>query len=385
MTNVNEEMIEEYDDMDADIQKKQALIEEIKALSEGETDSETIRTVRNLKKQYSRIKYWESGYEDELRDTFESYADAIFSRMGEVYKSAKANKEALIARAKELAETDNLNAATAEMNDMMEDWKAAGSAGREVDDQLWEEFQAARQVFYDRKHQAWEDQRARFETARQKKEELIEEAAKLADSKDWNKTSNAMRDLMNQWKAAGSAGRKHDDELWNRFNEARQVFYDNRAVHYKEVSAEQNERYDAKKALVARAQAILDEGVFGRSQTDQMKNLSSEWKKVGYCGKERDDKVWAEFRAVMDQYFDALKKNNEQRHQDWVDRMMDARARKQELINKQRRQIERLEEDMNGLVSQAEMENIQYTIEDKARFVAELEEEIADIDEKING
>ncbi len=386
MENLNEEMIEEFDDMDEDIRKKQDLIEQVKVLAESAdgATSETFRTVNDLKRSWNRIHYWESDYEDGLRDQFEEYVNTIFAKRNDMYKNAEEAKQALIARAEQLAQAKDLNSVTPEMKSLMDDWKAAGSAGKHTDDELWNRFQAVRQDFYDRKHQAWEEQNARFDAAREKKQELIEEARKLADSTDWNRTSNKFRSLMDQWKAAGSAGRRNEDALWTEFNALRQEFYGRRSEHYDEVSKSQEENYLAKKALVEEAQGILDRNEFRREQTDRMKALSQEWKQIGYCGKERDDKVWKEFRAVMDVYFDALKKNNEQRHQDWIDRMLDAKDRKVDMIANQKRQIERLEDDLNGLVSQATMENIRQTIADKENFIAQLEDEIADIEEKVN-
>ena len=48
-----------------------------------------------------------------------------------------------------------------------------------------------------------------------------------------------MTSLMDQWKVSGNAGKKTDDELWERFNADRQKFYDrkhanweNRAVNF---------------------------------------------------------------------------------------------------------------------------------------------------------
>jgi DNA-binding transcriptional regulator GbsR (MarR family) len=188
---------------------------------------------------------------------------------------------------------------------------------------------------------------------------------------------------MDEWKAAGSAGRKFEDALWKEFNAARQEFYSARSVYYDEVQKKQQVNYEEKKKLVQEAQDILDSNDFSRANTDRMKALSQDWKKVGYCGKEKDDRVWKEFRAVMDVYFDSLKKNNDQRHADWVARMEDAKERKQDMIANQKRQIERLEEESNGLISQGRAEEIRDQIEDKEDFIAQLESEIEDIDKKI--
>lgn len=37
---------------------------------------------------------------------------------------------------------------------------------------------------------------------------------------------------MDEWKASGNAGKKTDDELWERFNAARQKFYDRKRANW---------------------------------------------------------------------------------------------------------------------------------------------------------
>jgi hypothetical protein len=382
MENMNDEMIE-FDDMDEDIRRKQELIEEVKALSTENVSSDALRQINDLKRRWNRIHYWESDYEDGLRDEFEGYVDAVYAKRNELYKNASEAKNALIQKASELAKSKDLSAATPAMNALMDEWKSIGTAGKNQDDDLWEKFQAARQVFYDRKHQEWQDQNERFEKAREAKTALIEKAVALKGSTEWNKASVQFKELMDEWKAAGSAGRKFEDALWKEFNAARQEFYSARSVYYDEVQKKQQVNYEEKKKLVQEAQDILDSNDFSRANTDRMKALSQDWKKVGYCGKEKDDRVWKEFRAVMDVYFDSLKKNNDQRHADWVARMEDAKERKQDMIANQKRQIERLEEESNGLISQGRAEEIRDQIEDKEDFIAQLESEIEDIDKKI--
>lgn len=114
-----------------------------------------------------------------------------------------------------------------------------------------------------------------------------------------------------------------------------------------------------------------------------MKGLGNEWKTIGTCGKDKEDKIWSAFRATMDQYFDGLKQWNEQRHQEWVQRMHEIRQRKLDMIANQKRTIQRLQNSMVGLLSQREIDNVTEEIEDRKAFIVELEEEIADIDKKL--
>lgn len=379
----NDDMLE-VNDFDEDIRRREELIEEAKNIPADADWNEVMHQVNNLRRRWRRIQYWDSAYEETLAEEFDSYIDAFYAKRREFNQSAQKLKEELIEQARKVALSEEWNQATEEMNALMQQWKAAGSAGKETDDALWEQFNAARQQFFDRKHEHWEQLQGKFENARQVKENLIEQAAALEDSQEWQKTSEKFRKLMDEWKAVGSAGREHEDALWEKFNSSRQKFYERRNAHYDELHQVQGERYDAKKKLVAQAKEIADARSYTRENTKVMKDLGVEWKKVGSCGKEHEDQIWKEFRSIMDEYFDGLKQWNEQRHSQWRQRMQDARARKLELIQNQKRQIQRMKEEMVGLLGQRAIDDMQDRIDEKEDFIEQLEAEVADIDRSLN-
>ena len=379
----NDDMLE-VNDFDEDIRRREELIEEAKNIPADADWNEVMHQVNDLRRRWRRIQYWDSAYEETLAEEFDSYIDAFYAKRRELYQSAQKLKEELIEQARKVALSEEWNQATEEMNALMQQWKAAGSAGKETDDALWEQFNAARQQFFDRKHEHWEQLQGKFENARQVKENLIEQAAALEDSQEWQKTSEKFRKLMDEWKAVGSAGREHEDALWEKFNSSRQKFYERRNAHYDELHQVQGERYDAKKKLVAQAKEIADARSYTRENTKVMKDLGVEWKKVGSCGKEHEDQIWKEFRSIMDEYFDGLKQWNEQRHSQWRQRMQDARARKLELIQNQKRQIQRMKEEMVGLLGQRAIDDMQDRIDEKEDFIEQLEAEVADIDRSLN-
>lgn len=379
----NDDMLE-VNDFDEDIRRREELIEEAKNIPADADWNEVMHQVNDLRRRWRRIQYWDSAYEETLAEEFDSYIDAFYAKRREFYQSAQKLKEELIEQARKVVLSEEWNQATEEMNALMQQWKAAGSAGKETDDALWEQFNAARQQFFDRKHEHWEQLQGKFENARQVKENLIEQAAALEDSQEWQKTSEKFRKLMDEWKAVGSAGREHEDALWEKFNSSRQKFYERRNAHYDELHQVQGERYDAKKKLVAQAKEIADARSYTRENTKVMKDLGVEWKKVGSCGKEHEDQIWKEFRSIMDEYFDGLKQWNEQRHSQWRQRMQDARARKLELIQNQKRQIQRMKEEMVGLLGQRAIDDMQDRIDEKEDFIEQLEAEVADIDRSLN-
>lgn len=382
---MNENYFEEkYDDMDEDIKKKEALVAEAESIQEFDNAQEANRHINQLRKKWRQVHYWESEYEEDLKNRFEAALDVFYAKYREAEKESEAAKRELIEKAKDLVKSENLKQATKEQQDLLEEWKKIASAGKDLDDALWNEFQTARQAFYDRKQEAWETMHENFEKAKEVKKDLIQKAKELEESSEWKKTSEKFRTLMTEWREAGFAGKEENDNLWEEFNTSRQKFYSRRNAFYDSLHEQQNANLKEKQALIEQARAIKDSEDYSRENTATMKALTITWKSIGSCGKNKDDKIWAEFREINDIYFDGLGKANAQRIQQHQDRMKEARQRKADLINNQKKQISRLQESMYGLVSEQEMKDIEKQIAQKEEFIQELEAQIEDIDEKIN-
>ena len=374
---------EDVRDFDVDIEQRKALIEEAKQIEDTGDWSALNRELSDLQRRWRRIYYWESAYEDTLEEEFDALIDKFYAKRRELYASVEETKKDLIKQAKALTNSTDWNRATEAMKDLMTQWKAAGSAGKEKDDVLWEEFNAARNTFFDRKHTHWEDMQTKFEQARKVKEELIEEAQKLEDSTAWQASGNAFKELFARWKEAGSAGREYEDDLWNAFHASRQKFYAARDAYYDELHEKQDALYQQKEELLAKAKEIAENTLFTREDTAAMKQLSVDWKAVGFTGKERDDEIWKAFRDVMDTYFAGLKQFNESKHAQWRQRMEDRRMRKAELIQEQKRQIQRIERDMVALLGERAIEDAKERIADKEDFIKTLEAEIEELDKAL--
>ena len=381
--NENDEMFETEVEID-DVAEKKALIEEAKALDPEADWKDVAPQINALKKAWKRLPSNESMQDENLRDEFEAVLDVHFKKQRENFKVAKATKEALIKEAKALADTKEFGKANTRMNDMMGEWKASGSAGsKDVDDQLWEEFNKARKTFFDRRAKDWENRKAGFEAAKVAKEALVEKAKELAEGNNFRAAGNDFKKLMEDWKAAGSAGKAHEDELWTQFNAARQTFFDRRNAFYAEMNEKYEAVYNVKKGLVDKAAEVAANKEYTKENTAELKNLQKEWKAAGFCGKEKEDALWADFRAAMDDYFAGLKAFNDAKHADWVARMKDAYARKQELINNQERQIKRLEAERVGAMGDRELQDIEMRIADKQEFIDQLKSELADLEKRI--
>ena len=138
----------------------------------------------------------------------------------------------------------------------------------------------------------------KIELARIAKESLIERAKELADSTDWRKTSDAQRALMEEWRAAGYAGKEYQDKLWDEFRAARDVFFTRRDEHYAELREQQGKVVEAKRQIIEEAKALVEDIQNWRRTADAMDELMNRWKTAGNAGRDNEHVLWEEFNGI---------------------------------------------------------------------------------------
>lgn len=373
---------DEYDRLD-DISKKEEILKEAKEIPADADYKDVMPTISALQKKWRRIGEGESAYEESLRKQFDEVLDVFYAKQKEALKDVVTAKEELIKKAEALVDSKDLNKATNEINALFDEWKKLGYTDKKTDDELWAKFNAARQSFYDNRHELREQMAAKMQDAVKVKEELITKAEELADSTSWKKTTEAMDALMEEWKAAGYAGKEHNDELWDKFRAARKKFYDARSDFYAKQNAEFAEKVKSKQELIEKAKAIVDENAYSRENSDKLKELSAAWKEVGFSGRDKEEKLWNEFKGTLDTYYAGLKAFNEQKHTDWLNRMESVKSRKADMIEKQKKQLTWMERELTSVIGEAAFEEMQLDIEDKKAFIEQLEAELKELEDKI--
>ncbi len=193
-----------------------------------------------------------------------------------------------------------------------------------------------------------------------------------------------MNQLMESWKAAGRSDKKTDDELWEKLSSASTTFFDAKNSYYSNLEDTFNQRLAAKEDLVAKAEELVKNADFTKASTEAVKALTAEWKKIGNCGKNNEDKIWAKFNGIVSGYFDQLKSVNDQKHEEWVARMQDNINFKKSQIERTQRRIARLMEDAKHSLKESAVAEAEEAIADENAYIAELEQDIADIQAKLN-
>jgi len=198
--------------------------------------------VRNLKSLTSFVRWVQGAEAIGDIDGLLERAHALIADLEQRTGTSRTTKLALVERAEELARANQWKNTAGAMEEVMEQWKQAGSVGREEDEALWERIRTARRTFFTRRTEHYNNLKRSRAAAREAKEALIERTDELAPSTDFETTFEAMQALMEDWKKAGSAGRDQDEVLWQRFRAARDPFFERRKAHFAEQRRQWNER-----------------------------------------------------------------------------------------------------------------------------------------------
>lgn len=218
-------------------------------------------------------------------------------------------KLALLEQAERLAaESENWKEAGQALKELGEKWKQIGYVDKERNDKLWQQFEATKNIFFERKRKFQEDQEKEMLANLDLKMEMVEKAEQLATSENWKETTEQFRQLMNEWKATGRTVHDKNEELWNRFIQAKNHFFDRKKAHFDKIAAEQEANYAQKLVLLERAEALKDSTEWNKT-AQAYAELWEQWKSIGKVPAEKSDEIWNRLNAARDHFF-----NNRRQH-----------------------------------------------------------------------
>ena len=161
-----------------------------------------------------------------VKDEFYAKKKAFFEELDKANAEKRAKKEDIIERAKAVIEVENIREANAQMDALRKEWKEVGYSGK-GDEYLWKDFAKVMDEFQEKKKERHGEMLKLFEERAAKKEELIKNARILLANSEFSEEEIAkVKNLRNEYKAIGFAGKEKDDDLWQRFNEVIQKYFD---------------------------------------------------------------------------------------------------------------------------------------------------------------
>ena len=295
--------------------KKQAIIEELKALVDGQEDvSAQFPAFRDLQNRWREAGPVPAKSYRDINDTYQFYVEKFYDMVKinrdlrdlDFKKNLEA-KEAFCEAAEKLAENENVVSAFHELQKLHEQWKEFGPVAKEKREDIWNRFKAATAVINKRYQAHFEGLKGQQEENLAKKEALcvrLEEicAKEVKSSAEWNTLTKQIEDLQAEWRTIGFATKKENQKIYDRFRASCDAFFARKREFYSSIKDNMNENLAKKQAIIDQAEA-LKSSTDWKKATDQFISLQKQWKEIGAVPRKKSDQLWKKFRAACDEFF----------------------------------------------------------------------------------
>ena len=356
--------LEQEQEKQENLQKKIDIIEKIKAMATSPDEAnKSYQTFKELQQQWKEIKLVPAEKANELWRNYQLYVEQVYdllklnSEAREYdFKKNLELKEKLCENAERLAEEKDTISAFHQLQELHQEYREIGPVSKELREQIWARFKAASSVINKRHQQHFEEMRANEEENLAKKTALCEKVESLvaAENKgaaDWEKRTKEIIDIQAEWKTIGFAPQKMNVKIFERFRTACDIFFSRKAEFFKGMKEKYAQNTEKKKALVEKAQQ-LSESTDWKSTADKLIALQKEWKTIGMVPRKLGDKLWNDFIAACNHFFEARSAAH-----------ADTRGEERENLSKKKAVIAKLKE-MLGKAQDNAAETIKQLIEE---------------------
>lgn len=251
--------------------------------------------------------------ENQLKELLNRYKERRAAQLAEIEAELQANlgkKQAMLAELAEIAaDADNINKHYQRFQQLQQDFKTVGSVPPSEDKNLWKQYQAVTEQFYDLWKINKELRDYDFKKNLEAKQALCEDAEKLGAEQDVIVAFRKLQELHDKWREVGPVVKELREDLWKRFKEASTVVNKRHQAFFEDRKEKEKENEDAKVAICEEAEAVdlavLTSYAKWDEATKQIIALQERWKTLGFAARKVNNELFARFRKVCDEFFAA--------------------------------------------------------------------------------
>ena len=216
--------------------KKTALCEKVEELAKQENKSaadweKRTKEIIGIQQEWKGIGFAPQKMNVKIFERFRAACDEFFSRKGEFFKEMKAQfaentekKKALIEKAQALTNSTEWKATSDKLIALQKEWKTIGMVPKKIGDQLWNDFLAACNHFFEARNAVHADSHNEERENLSKKNEIIAQLKELAESAKEG-VQEKVQQLTDQYNKIGHVPYKEKDKLYKDYHEVLDKLY----------------------------------------------------------------------------------------------------------------------------------------------------------------
>lgn len=216
--------------------RKTALCEKVEAIAKEENKNATdwenhTKQIIDIQTEWKTIGFAPQKMNVKIFDRFRAACDDFFGRKAEFFKTLKEKfaentkkKKEMVEHAKALMDSTDWKATSDKLIKLQKEWKTIGMVPKKVGDQLWAEFVAACNKFFEARNAATAGTRNEEQQNLDRKKEIIAKLKELIDSTADN-VQATLQQLIDEYGKIGHVPFKEKDKLFKEYHKVVDALY----------------------------------------------------------------------------------------------------------------------------------------------------------------
>lgn len=315
----NQAQVEKQDSEAANLRHKRTLIERLRSVIQTEENiGSALTQYKEIHEEWKQVGDIPRDKRQEIQSEYSRLLEDFFYHL-KIYRELREHdlhrnhqlKLEVIQKIQQLADNEHIKEIEQAIKSLQHDWDEIGPVNNDDWENLKNAYWDAVRAIYTRIHAFYEDRRSELSVNLEKKKEiarkgleLVAQIAELNAAKAWEQTTEQLLALQQEWKAVGFGPRKENEEVWKEFRGACDHFFASKKSFFDQLRGQFDGIASKKQSLVDKVHAIKDSTDW-KNVTDQILKIQKQWKESGNAGQRHEQRLWKEFRAACDHFFNA--------------------------------------------------------------------------------
>jgi len=305
-------------DLKKNLEQKIQLCEKAEELLLEKSITKSFKLLQKYHDEWKEIGPVMQDKKDEIWERFKNVSDQINNQRKEYYTKLTTEQETnLLAKTalcekieaintEEILNSTDWKSKTEEIFEMQELWDSIGRAPVKQNDEIWERFRNAVNIFFNNKKEFFGELKEQQVTNYNQKIDLCVQAEELVNNTNWRQSTAEILKLQQEWKKIGPVPKRYSDKIWRRFRAACDGFFAKKSNYFSNIQDIEKENLKKKEDLIGRMNSF--EFTENKNENlEALKNFQREWMEIGHVPMDIKEKLQNTYRQTVNQLMEKLK------------------------------------------------------------------------------
>ncbi|WP_294677146.1 DUF349 domain-containing protein [uncultured Fluviicola sp.] len=303
---------------ESNLRRKKALLERLKDVVEKEENIGAAMTAyKEIHDAWKEVGDIPREKRQDIQSEYSRLLETFFYHI-KIYRELREHdlhrnhqlKLDVIRRIQDLSKVEHVKDVEQAIKTLQNEWDETGPVGNDAWESLKNSYWDAVRAVYARIQAFYDEKRSELSANLELKKEIARKAAELVkdfastSTKDWDHATASLLALQEEWKKIGFGPRKENEEVWKEFRASCDEFFAKKKAFFDSVRGKFDEVAAKKQQLVDKLEELKNSTEWKKT-TDQILAIQKDWKELGSAGQRFEQKLWKDFRAACDHFFEA--------------------------------------------------------------------------------